>query len=146
MSPPPDPDRIARAMVSPLWSALVRTESDLKTVGTWDTRLIRHPRLLVPIDVQALYVAPASAERFVRLPFALTTPDGEKPEPMPEPFAEGVARAPGVHLHWAVPDALLSGELKEVGAGSRNRLGLSALPDRWTVFRWTRTRGRAPGL
>ena len=48
MSPPPDPDRIARAMVGPLWSALVRTESDLKTVGTWDTKLIRHPRLLVP--------------------------------------------------------------------------------------------------
>lgn len=135
MSPPPDPDRIARAMVGPLWSALVRTDSDLKTVGTWDTRLIRHPRLLVPIDVQALYVAPSSAERFVRLPFALTTPDGEKPEPMPEPFAKGAPRAPGVHLHWALPDSLLSGELKEVAAGSRNRLGLSALPDRWTVFR-----------
>ena len=71
MSPPPDPDRIARAMVGPLWSALVRTDSNLKTIGTWDTTLIRHPRLLVPIDVQALYVAPGSAERFVRLPFAL---------------------------------------------------------------------------
>lgn len=135
MSPPPDPDRIARAMVGPLWSALVRTDADLKVIGTWDTALIRHPRLLVPVDVQALYVAPGSTEQFVRLPFALTTPDGEDPEPMPEPFAKGAPRAPGVHLHWAVPDALLSGELKEVGSGSRNRLGLAALPDRWTVFR-----------
>lgn len=135
MSPPPDPDRVAKAMVSPLWSGLVRSGADLKTIGSWDPRLIRHPRLLVPIDVQALYVARDSKELFVRLPFALTTPDGQPPEPMPEPFAEGKPRPPGVHLHWAMPDSLLSGELREVEAGSRNRLGLPALPDRWVVMR-----------
>lgn len=135
MSPPPDPDQIAKAMLSPLWSGLVRTGADLATIGTWDPQLIRHPRLLVPIDVQALYVAPDSKERFVRLPFALTTPDGAPPEPMPAPFTPGEPRKPGVHLHWAMPDSLLSGELKEVGAGSRNRLGMPALPDRWVVVR-----------
>ena len=61
MSPPPDPDRIARAMVSPLWSGLIRTGADIKTIGSWDTALIRQPRLLVPIDVQALYVASLEA-------------------------------------------------------------------------------------
>ena len=132
---PPDPDRIAKAMLSPIWSGLVRTDADLKTIGTWDTTLIRHPRLLVPVNVQALYVAPNSQELFVRLPFALTTPDGKEPEPMPEPFDKGAPRAPGVHLHWALPDSLLSGELKDVGSGSRNRLSLSTLPDRWVVLR-----------
>ncbi|GIK95838.1 MAG: hypothetical protein BroJett029_00470 [Alphaproteobacteria bacterium] len=135
MSPPPDPDRIARAMVSPLWSGLIRTGADIKTIGSWDTGLIRHPRLLVPIDVQALYVARDSKEAFVRLPFTLTTPDGKDPEAMPEPFSEGKPRAPGIHLHWALPDSLLSGELREVETGSRNRLGLPALPDRWVVLR-----------
>ena len=135
MSPPPDPDRIARAMVSPLWSGLIRTGADIKTIGSWDTGLIRHPRLLVPIDVQALYVARDSKEAFVRLPFTLTTPDGKDPEVMPEPFSEGEPRAPGIHLHWALPDSLLSVELREVETGSRNRLGLPALPDRWVVLR-----------
>lgn len=132
---PPDPDRIAKAIVSPEWAGMVRLDTDLKTLGTWDGQLIRHPRLLVPIDLQALFVPPNSQERFVRLPFALTTPDGQQPKPMPEPFADGERRAPGVHLHWALPDALLSGELREVADGSRNRLGLSALPDRWVVLR-----------
>ena len=139
---PPDPDRIARAMLSPLWSGLVRTDADLKTIGTWDSKLIRHPRLLVPMDVQALYVAPDSQELFVRLPFALTTPDGKEPEAMPEPFDKGAPRAPGVHLHWALPDSLLSGELKDVGSGSRNRLGLSTLPDRWVAALAPDTRQR----
>ncbi|MEZ5833849.1 MAG: hypothetical protein R3D05_21985 [Dongiaceae bacterium] len=132
---PPDPDRIAKAMLSPAWSGLVRTDADLKTIGSWDPKLIRHPRLLVPVDVQALYVAPGSKELFVRLPFALTTPDGSDPEPMPEPFAKGAPRASGVYLHWALPDSLLSGELKDVDSGSRNRLALSTLPDRWVVLR-----------
>jgi hypothetical protein len=132
---PVDPQRIAKAMVSPQWAGLVRLGADLKTLGTWDGELIRHPRLLVPIDLQALFVAPGSGERFVRLPFALTTPDGKKPEPMPAPFSAGEPRAPGVHLHWALPDSLLSGEMREVADGSRNRLGLSALPDRWVVVR-----------
>jgi hypothetical protein len=135
MSPPIDPDQIAKAMVSPAWSGLVRLDAGLKTIGTWDPTLIRHPRLLVPIDVQALFVGAGNRETFVRLPFTLTTPDGQPPERMPEPFSAGEARKPGIHLHWAVPDSLLSGALTEVESGSRNRLALSALPDRWVVLR-----------
>src|SRR5215467_8837473 len=98
MSPPIDPDQVRKAMVSPQWAGMVRLDADLKTIGTWDTGLIRHPRMLVPVDVQALYVAPNSDELFVRLPFTLTTPDGSDPEKMPEPFDKGVARKPGIHL------------------------------------------------
>jgi hypothetical protein len=132
---PPDPKRVEKAMVSAQWAGLVRLDLDLAGIGTWDSTLVRHPRLLVPVDLQALYVPKGGRERFVRLPFALTTPDGKEPEPMPEPFSEGEPRPAGVHLHWALPDSLLSGELKEVGDGSSNRLGLPALPDRWLVLR-----------
>ena len=55
---------------------------------------------------------------------------------MPAPFDPGVVRDPGVHLHWAMPDALLRGTLATT-AGRRRRTGsaLPALPDRWLVLR-----------
>lgn len=129
------PDSILRALQSPRWTGLVRVGLDAAGVAAWDPGLIRQPRVLVPIDVQALYVGPQSRERFVRLPFALTRPDGDAPEKMPEPFAEGEARPAGVHLHWAPPDALLRGELSDTASGTPNRLALPALPDRWIVLR-----------
>ena len=49
----------------------------------------------------------------------------------PAPFDAGRSGAAGVHLHWAMPDALLRG-------GHRRRDGdleLPALPDRWVVIR-----------
>ena len=52
---------------------------------------------------------------------------------LPAPFDGGAKRPPGVHLHWAMPDALVRGELA-TGTGS-NRLSLPALPDRWVVLR-----------
>ncbi|MGH6689523.1 MAG: hypothetical protein ACREF4_02435, partial [Gammaproteobacteria bacterium] len=129
------PDEIARAIDSPRWAGLVRLDLDLDQVAHWDPSLIRQPRVLVPVDVQALFVENGSTEKFVRLPFALTSPDGVAPEPMPSPFDAGVARAPGVHLHWAPPDALMRGNLEAVEDGSSNRLGLGVLPDRWVVLR-----------
>ena len=54
---------------------------------------------------------------------------------MPVPFDPGVARAPGVYLHWAMPDALLRGSLTRQPDDATNRLGLPALPDRWLVLR-----------
>jgi hypothetical protein len=131
----PDPNKVTRAMISPEWAALVRLDTNLAGISTWDPRVIREPRLLIPIDLQALYVAPGSEERFVNMPFALTTEDNEPAEPMPEPFATGEPRPSGVHLHWAMPDALLNGEMSDVEDGARNRLGLPPLPDRWVVLR-----------
>jgi hypothetical protein len=128
------PEAVAKAMTSQRWAALVRTGLDLRAIGTWDPGLVRESRVLVPVDVQALYVPAGDAEPYVRMPFVLTAPDGQLPEPMPAPLADGTPRAPGVHLHWAMPDALLRGSLEDRGEAS-NRLDLPPLPDRWVVLR-----------
>jgi hypothetical protein len=130
-----DPGKLREAMVSPRWTALTRAGLDLASVGRWDPGLLRESRVLVPIDVQALYVPAGSTEAMVRLPFALTEPDGQPPATMPDPFDPGAAREAGVHLHWAMPDALLRGTLAARPEGTINRLALSALPDRWLVLR-----------
>jgi hypothetical protein len=133
--PLPDPDAIKAAMVSPRWSALVRVDATVQDIRLWDPSLLRETRVLVPVDVQALYVDPANTAEHVLLPFGLTEPDGQPAAPMPAPFAPGVARAPGVYLHWAMPDALLRGSLTRQPDDAANRLGLPALPDRWLVLR-----------
>jgi hypothetical protein len=115
----------------------VRVDADVATIDRWDAGLLRDTRLLVPIDVQAMYVPPGSAEPMVRLAFDLTTVEGDPP-PLPPPFDPGQPRTPGVHLHWAVPDALLRGTVDDpelAGTPQGNRLSMPALPDRWTVLR-----------
>ena len=54
-------------------------------------------------------------------------------------------RPPGVHLHWAMPDALLRGALADPSSAHRppasgpsaagGGVGMAALPDRWLVLR-----------
>ena len=128
------PEAITKLTTTPRWSALVRTGLDVDGILTWDPGLIRQSRVLVPIDVQALYVPAGDAEQYVRLPFVLTAPDGQPPEPMPSPFDAGAPRPAGVHLHWALPDAILQGSLED-RRDSSNRLDLLPLPDRWVVLR-----------
>lgn len=130
-----EPPQLHDAMLTPRWTALVRSGLDLSSIGTWDPTLLRESRVLVPIDVQALYVPAASTEVAVVLPFALTEPDGKPPLDAPPPFDAGVVREPGVHLHWAMPDPLLRGTLETKPDGSTNRLSLAPLPDRWLVLR-----------
>ena len=131
MSPPIDPKIVKELTTNPRWSTLMRADEPMISIARWDRRLMRNPRVLVPIDVQALYVPQNGAETFVHLPFATTTPDGADPEPMPEPFKEGDKRPAGVHLHWAMPDSLLNGTLYDRDPGAENRLALAPLPDRW---------------
>jgi hypothetical protein len=128
------PEAITRAMTGARWAALVRTDIDVPGLRTWDPTLLRQSRVLVPVDVQALYVPAGDTEPYVRLPFVLTAPDGQPPEPMPAPFDPGAPRAPGVYLHWALPDALLRGTLED-RRDQPNRLDLPPLPDRWVVLR-----------
>jgi len=90
-------------------------------------------RLLIPVDVQALYVAEGSEESFVALPFELAGSGSSSP-PQPEPFAAGEQRPAGVHLRWVPPDALLRGEMRD-SDGSGEDLRLPLLPDRWVVLR-----------
>ena len=130
-----DPDIIRKALISPRWAGQVRLDASPAAIARWDKTLVRDTRVLVPIDVQALYVPAGDTTPYVRLPFALTTPDGQPPETMPDPFDKGKPRTPGVYLHWMPPDHLLKGALTNVDDGSRNRLGMPALPDRWVVIR-----------
>jgi hypothetical protein len=144
------PDQIREITYSKRFLAADRAKVDVAEIGTWDDHLLREHRLLVPIDVQALYVPPGHDEPMVRLPMLLAhdehgnalTPESA----MPEPFKEGAPRSSGVHLHWAMPDALLRGRLDAQTAG-QPKLALPVLPDRWLVLRLLHPAGeRAPSL
>jgi hypothetical protein len=133
------PATIHEVVQSKRFLAADRAKVGLNEIITWDPYLLRERRLLVPIDVQALYVPPGGDEPMVRLPMLVAGENGEVAggieDGMPEPFAAGTTRPAGVHLHWAMPDALLRGTMVETAAGAPNRLGLPLLPDRWVVLR-----------
>jgi hypothetical protein len=119
----------ARAVASSRLDFLGRVDTDLSTIGTWDRHLSRRSRILVPVDLQA-YVATAAAPE---LTVDLTGADGD-----PDCFADGAARDPGVHLHWALPDALLRATHTE-GAAQPT---MADLPDAWVVVRTLQPVGR----
>lgn len=140
-----EPGAVREITRSKRFLAADRAAMEVSEIGTWDEHLLREHRLLVPIDVQALYVPPGSTEKMVRLPM-LVAHVGNKPvedaeDGMPDPFDPGAVRAAGVHLHWAMPDALLRGSFKSAEDGSANRLALPALPDRWLVLRLVLPKG-----
>ena len=142
---PNDATSVQQVLRSKRFLAADRAGLSLGEIATWDQFLLREHRLLVPVDVQALYVAPGSGEKMVRLPMLVAHVDGKAidniEDGLPDPFDEGAPREAGVHLHWAMPDALLRGSLKSVADGSANRLALPALPDRWVVLRVLLPRG-----
>lgn len=113
---------LTKAVFDERWAWLVRADSDLGSVTTWDPNLRRNKRILVPVDVQA-YVAHASN------PESLVPVTGGPGDPLP--FAEGIVPESGVHLHWALPDALLKG----AESASGGELEMTELPDHWVVIR-----------
>jgi len=113
---------IRAAMASPRFAALARAGVDLATWQTWDPTLPRNQRILVPMDVQAYVVPTAQPEPAVAV---ASLPDD------PAPFDPGAPRPAGVHLHWALPDALLHGTHDTTS----NALVMPRLPDRWVVVR-----------
>jgi hypothetical protein len=138
------PSVLEEAITSKRFLAASRAHASIGEIATWDRSLVRELRLLVPIDVQALYVGPGTAEPMVRIPLLLSEPDAVEPdEAMPPLFDAGTPRQPGVHLHWAMPDALMRGRLTEQPDGTANRLGLPQLPDRWVVLRILMENGRS---
>ncbi len=114
--------QLATAAYSDRFAALARADVDLATWKTWDPRLVRDKRVLVPVDVQAFVVPAADPEVTVDVGGI----DGD-----PAPFDPGAARPVGVHLHWALPDALLVAEHDE----ATRQVVMPALPDRWVVVR-----------
>lgn len=112
------------------WTALARADLDLATIATWDRHLPRHKRILVPVDVQALVVPRTGGEPVVPVGGV----DGD-----PDPLADGTDLRPGVHLHWALPDALLRGRHDR----DAEALRMPTLPDRWVVVRTVYPEGRS---
>lgn len=150
-----DPRKFAAAEAKEAFSFVSRVGLDVEVMERWDVDLLREPRVCVPIDVQALVVPagdPAGSEG-VRLVGPLSP--GQDAAGVaahdrlagPAPFAAAQPRDPGVHLHWAMPDALLAGTLADPTAtpatpaggptAAGGGLGLPALPDRWLVLRLT---------
>ncbi|WP_426560707.1 hypothetical protein ACPPVT_12555 [Angustibacter sp. McL0619] len=115
-------EQLQAAVFSARFAALARADVDLATWKTWDHTLPRNKRILVPIDVQALVVPSQGGEP--------TVPVGALMDD-PLPFDPGEVPAPGVHLHWALPDALLRGQHDEANKSLR----MDPLPDRWVVVR-----------
>lgn len=132
-------EEIARASVTQQFGDLVRGELDLPAVESWDPDLHRDPRLLVPVDVQALVVTPQRGVQSVPTETLLPVEGGEAKLPVPpQPFGAPADRPAGVHLHWAMPDGLTRGTAGSPTTGTTsagNLLGLPALPDRWVVVR-----------
>ena len=141
-----EPKQMREVLYGRRFLAADRTTLGVAEIGSWDKFLVREQRLLVPIDVQALYVAPGGSEAMVRLPMLLagSAAGAASPEAaMPAPFAAGTPRPAGVHLHWAMPDALLRGRLADSPRGTSdtgNRFGLAPLPDRFLVLRLVQPR------
>ncbi|MEK8046716.1 hypothetical protein [Ideonella margarita] len=136
---------LQQALRSSRFLALERAGQSLREIASWDEHLLRDPRLLVPVDVQALVVPPGHKEPMVRLPLPVVSADGQNAAAngpgMPPPFDTGTPRPAGVHLHWAMPDALLRGRLDDGAREGSNRLALPPLPDRWVVLRTVLPRG-----
>lgn len=117
-----DPVNLKEAVYSQRWAWLVRANADIGTIATWDSNLYRNRRILVPIDVQAYVAHPSALEDLLPM-------TGGHDDPLP--FAQGTPAVPGVHLHWAMPDALLrASEVKQ-----DEELELPHLPERWVVIR-----------
>lgn len=125
-------DDLLKAAVSPRFAALTQLGVALGDLGNYDRRLVREPRLLVPVDVSALVVG-AGDEPMVRLPF-------RSEEEVPPTIGDaGEVRPPGVHLLWTPPAALGRGTVVDdpsaPGDATRRVLDLPVLPDRWVVIR-----------
>jgi hypothetical protein len=105
-----------------------------KVANTWNPFLIRTPRVLVPIQVDALVVRPQQpaeswADCALKAAPQKTTPV-TRYDILPDPFAElAKPRAAGVYLHWALPNALTNG----VADGATATF--PAAPDRWLILR-----------
>ena len=117
-----------------IFSAAAAYGINQKVISTWNPYLIRTPRVLVPIQVDALVVRPNQpaeswADCALKAAPQQTTPV-TRYDVLPTPFAELPSpRAAGVYLHWALPDALTHGIAEGATAT------FPAAPDRWLVLR-----------
>ncbi len=116
-----------------------------RVVRSWLPSLPRWPRVLVPIQVDALVVRPGQGGPWAEC--TMTAPDdatsGTDPADarglLPAPFREldPSKRGPGVYLHWALPDALTNGTqtADPNNPDAPRQTTFPAIPDRWLVMR-----------
>jgi hypothetical protein len=106
-----------------------------RTIATWFPALSRSPRVMVPIEVNALAVRSAGgtwADCGMKAPDPGST-GNTRSSLLPPPFQNlpDGSRPVGVYLHWAMPDALTAGT-----AGSDTSAAtFPAIPNRWLVLR-----------
>lgn len=101
-------------------------------LATWDPRLARTPRVLVPVQLDVLVVRQDGgtwAKVAMAVPEAGSSPAAHTL--LAEPFTEREARKPGAYLHWALPDALTRG----TGTAAGGDVSFPPIPDRWLVVR-----------
>ena len=109
-----NPEDVGKAIFTERYAVLARTGLSVAAIDSWDEQLARDSRLLVPIDVQALVIDAGGGGEAVPTETVLPIVDegdteGVLPVP-PAPFGKPFERAPGVHLHWAMPDGLTRGD------------------------------------
>ncbi|HEV7913060.1 MAG TPA: hypothetical protein VGP22_04800, partial [Albitalea sp.] len=134
------------ALKKQLFAAAISHGLDPRAAATWHPDLPRTPRVLVPIQVDALVVR---TEGGTWADCRMRDPDPQRVEPvdagtlLPDPFAELPAPRPrGVHLHWALPDGLTRGvgsappdDATDAERARLNNVQFPAIPDRWLVLR-----------
>ena len=91
-------------------------------------------RLLVPIDVQALLVGKTEGEWLPVVPdftgvFRDQFLGSQLERAIVAEARTDSLHTPGIHLHWALPDALCRGEATSEG------LKMPAIPNRWLILR-----------
>jgi hypothetical protein len=148
MSITPDESRIGVPITDVTlenFTVAARTNVPVAALSSWDAGLARPPRVLVPIDVQALVVGPTAqiAAAPVLPQLANPTPAAAGQDittvmpPVP-PFSPTTERTPGVYLHWAAPDGVTSTQtLSPTPSSPGDNIGSSMRPlaDRWLVVR-----------
>ena len=115
-----------------LIAAAVAHDFTPRMVATWHDAMARTPRVLVPIQLDALIVRQKGG---TWADCAMTPPergsDTAAHQLLAAPFAEREARPVGAYLHWALPDALTNG----VVSPTNPDVTFPAVPDRWLVVR-----------
>src|SRR5487761_2158219 len=114
-----------------------------RVIDTWNPFLIRTPRVMVPIQVEALVVRPNAPTRTWADCALKPSPQQATPvtryDVLPDPFTELKSpRTAGAYLHWSLPDALTHAD------ASGDTATFPAAPDRWLILR-TSPSQRFPG-
>jgi hypothetical protein len=116
----------------PAFAVTARSGLTAGAVRTWSEATAPGPRLLVPVDLQALVVPQGTTADHADVAVTLLGASLSMTAPRaPAPFTNATPRGPGAYLHWALPDGLTQARPTATGA-ARWR----PLPNRWVVTRY----------